>query len=190
MEQDLKKLNLKKGEVLAFKTDTVWGFGCLPSDILAIKKIYEIKKRDEKKPLILMSHDFECLKKYIKFIPDYANNLIEKYLPGGLTLIFEKTELVSNEITKTSTVGIRIPNSEDFCNLTKKIEGGVLATTSCNVAGEAPVEGYLEACQKFEKFATIIKPIEDTKNENVPSTVLLCEKENYKILRQGKVVIL
>ena len=57
------------GKVFAFKTDTVWGFGCHPKDIEAIKKIYEIKKRDERKPLILMSYALEPLLKYIKNIP-------------------------------------------------------------------------------------------------------------------------
>ena len=64
--------------VYAFKTDTVWGFGVEPDNIEGIKKIYEIKKRDLKKPLILMSDSFEYLKKYIKEIPDYAYDLIEK----------------------------------------------------------------------------------------------------------------
>ena len=181
------KIKIKKGEVLAFKTDTVWGFGALPNDIEAINKIYEIKKRDAKKPLILMSYDFEPLKKYIKNVPDYALDLIKKYLPGGLTLIFEKTELCSSSVTKTNTVGIRIPNSPDFINLAKKIEGGVLATTSCNVSSEPPVKNYLEAKEKFLNKATIIPPIEDSENKNVPSTVILCLEKEYKILRQGKV---
>ena len=63
------------GEVYAFKTDTVWGFGCHPQDFDAVNKIYEIKKRDLKKPLILMSDDFKYLEKYIKNIPNYANEL-------------------------------------------------------------------------------------------------------------------
>jgi len=177
---------LKKSEVIAFKTDTVWGFGCDPLDEIAVNKIYEIKKRDLKKPLILMSDDFEHLKKYIKFIPEYANELIEKYLPGALTLIFEKSDLCPDYITSGgNTIGIRIPNSEDFRKIISQIDGKVLATTSCNVAGEFPVMNYKEACEKFEKVATIIKPIKDEENENIPSTVILCEKENYKILRQG-----
>ncbi len=65
-------MNLKKGEVLAFSTDTVWGFGCLPEDEEAVQNIYKIKNRDSKKPLILMSNSFEALKKYVKSIPDYA----------------------------------------------------------------------------------------------------------------------
>lgn len=176
------------GEVFAFKTDTVWGFGCHPQDKIAIKKIYEIKKRDERKPLILMSYELEPLKKYIKNIPNYAYELIEKHLPGGLTLIFEKTDLCLGEITSNgNTVGIRIPNSPDFCKLAKKIEGKVLATTSCNLANEKPVMNYKEAYEKFGNCATIIEPIEDDENENLPSTVILCEKDNYKILRQGVV---
>lgn len=182
-------IDLKKGEVLAFKTDTVWGFGAHPDDELAINKIYEIKKRDLKKPLILMSYSFEPLKKYIKNIPVYALDLIEKHLPGGLTLIFEKSELCSDKITSSKTIGIRIPNSEDFIKLTKKINGGVLATTSCNLSNEEPVKNYQEAFEKFSTCATIIKPIEDIENENIPSTVILCEENDYKILRQGAVVL-
>lgn len=181
-------MNLIKGEVLAFKTDTVWGFGAHPKDFSAIKKIYEIKKRDTKKPLILMSDSFEPLKKYIKNIPSYALDLIEKYLPGGLTLIFEKSELCPFEITSNNnTIGIRIPNSEDFCSLVSKIEGRVLATTSCNISSEPPVKNYKEALEKFSNVATIIKPINDTESENLPSTVILCNNDTYEVLRLGAI---
>lgn len=174
------------GEVFAFKTDTVWGFGAHPKDKKAIEKIYEIKKRDSKKPLILMSDDFSYLEKYIKNIPDYAFLLIEKHLPGGLTLIFEKSDFCLDEITSNaSTVGIRIPNSPDYFKLMDKIDGRVLATTSCNISNEEPVKNYLEACEKFGSCATIIKPIDDSINKNVPSTVILCLNDGCKILRQG-----
>lgn len=179
---------LKEGEVIAFKTDTVWGFGCNPEDIIAVNKIYEIKKRDSKKPLILMSDNFEHLKKYISFIPDYAYDLIEKYLPGALTLIFEKSDFCPNFITSNgNTIGIRIPNSEDFRKIISKIENKVLATTSCNIAGENPVMNFKEAKEKFKQVATIIEPINDIENENIPSTVILCKKDIFEILRQGAI---
>lgn len=176
---------LKSGEVIAFKTDTVWGFGCNPNDEDAVNKIYDIKKRDLKKPLILMSDNFNSLEKYIKFVPEYAYELIDKYLPGALTLIFEKSELCPDFITSGgNTVGVRIPNSVDF----KKIAcGKVLATTSCNIAGEVPVMDYLEAKEKFQNVATIIKPINDSQNENVPSTVILCKKDGFEVLREGAI---
>lgn len=177
---------LYKGEVLAFKTDTVWGFGAHPLDEAAIDKIYEIKKRDTKKPLILMSDDFKYLEKYVSHIPPYAYDLIEKYLPGALTLVFEKSSLCPSKITSNlPSVGVRVPDSEDFIKLVSQIEGRVLATTSCNISSEPPVESYKEAIEKFSKQATIIKPINDVKNNNLPSTVILCDNEEYKILRQG-----
>ena len=176
--------------VYAFKTDTVWGFGANPNSKEAVEKIYEIKKRDLKKPLILMSSDFKHLEKYIKYIPDYAYPLIEKYLPGGLTLIFEKSSLCPDFVTSNqNTVGVRIPNSEDFRNLINSLEEKVLATTSCNLSNEPAVKNYLEAKEKFENVAKIIKPIVDTTSENLPSTVILCNKEGYKILRQGAIVL-
>ena len=179
---------LKSGEVLAFKTDTVWGFGCEVDDNIAVEKIYEIKKRDLKKPLILMSDDFNHLKKYINFIPDYAYGLIEKYLPGALTLIFEKSDLCPDFITSNgASVGIRIPNSDDFRKAVLKSKNKVLATTSCNVAGENPVLSFLEAKEKFGNSVTILEPISDINNENTPSTVVLCQKDGYKILRQGAI---
>lgn len=184
----MQENKLEKGEVLAFKTDTVWGFGVNPDDDIAIDNIYEIKKRDSKKPLILMSNDMKHLTKYIDFIPDYANELIEKFLPGGLTLIFKKSSLLNSKVCAYSdTIGIRIPKSDDFFNLIDKIDSKVLATTSCNLSTQPPVRNYSEAYTKFSRCATIIAPIKDTENENVPSTVILCEKENYKILRQGAI---
>ena len=114
---------LKTGEVLAFKTDTVWGFGVDPCDDCAIDNLYEIKKRDTKKPLILMSSDIKYLSKYIKSIPLYAQKLINKYLPGALTLIFEKSDILNPKVTSYSnTVGIRIPDSKDYFNLIDSLE--------------------------------------------------------------------
>ncbi|MBR2069384.1 MAG: threonylcarbamoyl-AMP synthase [Candidatus Gastranaerophilales bacterium] len=181
-------MQLNKGEILAFKTDTVWGFGCDPNDDEAVLKIYEIKKRDINKPLILMSNNFSHLEKYIQNVPEYAYSLIKKYLPGGLTLIFEKSQLCSCNITRGySTVGIRIPDSIEFSDLINSLACKVLATTSCNISSEEPVKNYKEASEKFSEFATIIKPIEDKENENIPSTVILCEKDGYKVLRNGAI---
>ena len=56
------KTTLENDGVIAFVTDTVWGLGCLPTSAIAVKKIYELKKREAKKPLILMSNEIENLK--------------------------------------------------------------------------------------------------------------------------------
>ena len=82
---------LENDGVIAFVTDTVWGLGCLPESKKAVERIYEIKHRDTKKPLILMSHDIYPLIKYIESIPKTGHKLIKQYFPGALTLVMNKS---------------------------------------------------------------------------------------------------
>ena len=189
----LTKLILDEGDILGFETDTVWGLGCLPNDRKAVDKIYEIKGRDRSKPLILMGNNLKNLLPYVVSVPDYAERLIDKYFPGALTLIFEKSNLAPDFITAgKNTVGIRIPAHSGFQELCSKIPGGVLATTSLNHSNEPPVGDYNEAVREFGvEFGgavNIIKP-EKTCLSGVSSTVVLCTGEEPVILRQGSVKI-
>lgn len=181
---------IKKGEVIGFETDTVWGLGCLPDDNEAVDKIYEIKNRDRSKPLILMSHDKNCLKKYVAGISNYAELLMDKFFPGALTLIFKRSNLCPPSICAGfDTVGIRVPNNENFYSITKNIKGGVLATTSLNISNEPPCKDYDEAVEKFGDKVKIIKPKFPSKIQNLASTVVLCSEGEIKVLRQGSVKI-
>lgn len=186
----MKDFELSCGDVLAFETDTVWGFGCLPDDIEAVNKIYEIKNRDRSKPLILMSHDAGYLKKYVSGISDYSRILMDKFFPGALTLIFNRSEHCPPSICAGfDTVGIRVPDSENFARITAQVHGHVLATTSCNISNEPPCKDYSEAEKKFGHIVKVIKPEIPLIPQNIASTVVLCTGDEPKILRQGSVVI-
>ena len=138
---------LNNDGVIAFVTDTVWGIGCLPSSKKAVERIYEIKKREAKKPLILMSYDTYPLFDYIKQpVKKQAQRLIKDYFPGALTLVVEKSESTPDYITSgMNTVGIRVPNNETFAKICQSIDGRVLATTSANLSGEALREAISES---------------------------------------------
>lgn len=82
---------LKSGGVITYVTDTVWGLGCLPNNEKAVKKIYEIKKRESQKPLILMSNEIYNLLDYVKPISKIGQKLIKKYFPGALTIVDRKS---------------------------------------------------------------------------------------------------
>ena len=75
---------LENGGVIAYVTDTVWGLGCLPTNEKAVKKIYDIKKREAQKPLILMSNETYNLIEYVQPIPKIGCRLIKKYFPRDL----------------------------------------------------------------------------------------------------------
>ena len=182
---------LKNDGVIAFVTDTVWGLGCLPSSEKAVKKIYEIKHRETKKPLILMSYDVYPLFDYVKQpIEKEAQKLIKRHFPGALTVVLEKSEKTPDYLTSSKpTVGIRVPDNETFADICKNISGGVLATTSANISGEAPALTYEEAVKCIGNKADYVVPSEGIEAQGVASTVIGFEDGKAVVFRQGTVVI-
>lgn len=193
LNEELKnkiKTILNNDGVIAFVTDTVWGLGCLPSSEIAVKKIYEIKKREAQKPLILMSNEVENLLPYIKPLNKNAKELIDKHFPGALTLVLEKTEKAPDYITSNlNTVGIRVPDNVIFKEICESITGHVLATTSANLSDEPSAKTYAQAIEKVGKKADLI--IEDFRYEakGLESTIVLILENDVKILRQGALYI-
>ncbi len=189
--EDLKKINdiLLNDGVIGFVTDTVWGIGCLPEREKAVRKIYNIKKRDIKKPLILMSYDIYPLFDYVKQpIIKEGQILIKKYFPGALTLVLEKSENTPDYITSgLSTVGIRVPDNETFISICKNIDGGVLATTSANLSGEPPALSYEEALNYLKDKADYIVKDYGCKAKGKASTVMGFKDNSPVIFRQGDI---
>lgn len=182
---------LNNDGVIAFVTDTVWGLGCLPSSEKAVQRIYEIKHREAKKPLILMSDDIYPLFDYVKQpIEKQAQILIKKHFPGALTLVVEKSENTPDYVTSgMNTVGIRVPNNETFANICKNIDGRVLATTSANISGEAPALTYEEAVKYIGDKVDLV--IEDFgySAKGLASTVAGFKNGDVIIYRQGEIII-
>ena len=181
---------LENDGVIAFVTDTVWGLGCLPTSQKAVERIYEIKNRDSKKPLILMSDDIEPLRKYVKPLPDLARNLIKKYFPGALTLVVDKSDNTPNYITSDMpTVGIRVPNNKTFAQICKSIEGHVLATTSANLSNEPAALTYKQAVKYIGDKVDLVVEDFGKKAKGHASTVAGVSPKGITIFRQGDIVI-
>ena len=193
LDIDYKKINkvLNNDGVIAFVTDTVWGLGCLPFREKAVKKIYEIKNREAKKPLILMSYDICPLIEYVKQpIKKEAQIIIKKYFPGAVTLILEKSINTPDYITsEMPTVGIRVPDNQVFSNICKNIDGMVLATTSANISGEPPALNYEEALKYIGEKADLIIPDYGYSAKGRASTVAGFTDNDIKIFRQGDVIL-
>ena len=189
---DAKSINkiLNNAGVIAFVTDTVWGIGCLPNNKKAVEKIYGIKGRDKSKPLILMSNKKEHLFPYVKEIPQKAKELMDKYFPGALTLVLEKSEKTPFEITSNkNTVGIRVPNNEFFKELCSIIDGHILATTSANLSNEPSAKTYEEAKNSIGNLVDIVFSDYGYSCKGQESTVVLVSNNETNILRQGSTKI-
>jgi L-threonylcarbamoyladenylate synthase len=191
-KSNVLKLNelLKRGGVIAFVTDTVWGLGCLPESEKGVDKIYEIKGRDRSKPLILMSDSTDNLYPYINKLPEKANMLINNFFPGALTIVAEKSEKTPDYITSgKNTVGIRVPDNEFFRKLCSVTEGHVLATTSANLSNHPSSKSYTEAKNSIGELVDFVFEDYGYTCAGMESTVVLADDKEIKILRQGSVIL-
>src|SRR5574344_1855842 len=177
LSEELKKEiknTLDNGGVISYVTDTVWGLGALPSSEKGVKKIYEIKKREAQKPLILMSNKVENLFPYVKALPNKAKELIKKYFPGALTIISEKTELAPDYMTSGfNNVGIRVPDNAVVCEFCENLTGNVHATTSANLSNQPSSKSYEHAKEKMTGLADLIIDDYGEQAKGLESTVVL-----------------
>lgn len=179
---------LTNGGVIAYVTDTVWGLGCLPNNESAVKKIYEIKKREAQKPLILMSNEIYPLLDYVKPIPKIGQVLIKKYFPGALTIVTDKSENTPDYITSSMpTVGIRVPNNEVFREICEIIPGHVLATTSANLSHQPSAKTYEQALENMSGLADLIIEDYGYAAKGLESTVVGVMNNELRIFRQGAI---
>lgn len=190
MNKDEVKKVLNNDGVIAFVTDTVWGLGCLPQSEKAVKKIYEIKKREAQKPLILMSNETYHLLEYVKPIPKIGCQLIKKYFPGALTIVTEKSDKTPYYITSNmETVGIRVPDNEIFKQICEIAPGHVLATTSANLSHQPSAKTYKQALENMQGLADLIIPDFGHPCKGLESTVAGVIGNDVRIFRQGAINI-
>ena len=183
---------LKNDGVIAFVTDTVWGLGCLPESEKAVKKIYEIKKREAQKPLILMSNEVYHLLRYVEVVPKIGQKLIKKYFPGALTVVTKKHAASTPDYITSGmeTVGIRVPDNVVFQEICEVIPGHVLATTSANLSHQPSAKSYEQALENMSGLADLVIEDYGCKCAGLESTVVgVIADENYKIFRQGAIDI-
>ena len=122
------------GGLVITPTDTVYGIMGDSLDESVIRKVYSVKRRSFSKPLILLMSDVEMIKKYTSDISDVEWDLINHFLPGLVTIILKKNDLVNPLITSNSDyVGIRIPNNSELVEIIKKL-GRPVISTSANIS--------------------------------------------------------
>ena len=132
--------SLLEGHLVAFPTETVYGLGADASNQKAVLRIFEIKNRPADHPLIVHISSLDQLEHWAINVPEYAYTLSNKYWPGPMTLILNRSSNAKDWITGgQDTIGIRIPNHEMALSLLdefKKIGGGAIAAPSANKFGK------------------------------------------------------
>ena len=180
---------LKKGKLIIYPTDTVYGIGGVITNENTIKNIYKAKDRSFSSPLIALVSNANKIKE-IAFInqknKEKIEKLIKKFWPGGLTIILESKNIVPPiMISNGKTVGVRMPNHETALKIIESA-GGILPTTSANISGEVTPRSYEELDNEFKKRVDIV--IDGGKCPiGTASTIIDMSNENIKILREGAI---
>ena len=146
-EEDIRKAveTMRKGGVILYPTDTVWGIGCDATNVKAVKRVYEIKQRDDSKALICLVDSDARMQRYFRRVPDVAWQLIDSLKDSEgkpTTLILDGAiNLAPNLIAEDGSVGIRITNepfSKELCYRFQK----AIVSTSANISGEPAAQNY------------------------------------------------
>lgn len=146
---------LRRGGIILYPTDTVWGIGCDATDPEAVAKVYAIKRREDSKSLVLLASDMDMICRYVKEVPEMAIQLVEVndkpmtiIYPGAVAgekgvMKQDRRALAFNAVAEDGTVGIRIPMM-DFCQQLVARLGRPIVSTSANISGEPTPKKFSE----------------------------------------------
>jgi len=180
-------LVIKEGGLVVFPTETVYGLGANALDEIAVGKIFKAKGRPQDNPLIV--HVANCnIEHLVKEIPNIAKEIMNKYWPGPITLIFNKSDLIPNTTSAgLDTVGIRMP-SNIIARKLIEAAGTPIAAPSANISGR-PSPTEVESC--IEDLSGKIEYIigGDKSNIGLESTIVDCTCTPLCILRPGAITI-
>ncbi|MCI5121037.1 MAG: threonylcarbamoyl-AMP synthase [Candidatus Electrothrix sp. AUS4] len=175
---------LRKGGVICYPTDTMYGIGCDIFNQKAVKRVYQVKKRPKQKPFSFMCSSLKNISEYAH-VGNAAYRLMRKHLPGPYTLVLPGSKLVPKiMLTKQKTVGIRVPDSP-ICLAVIEEFGNPLLNSSAIL--EEHVEPVIDAFDVEELFGNDVDLIIDGGEVFPnPSTVISLLTEQPEILREGK----
>lgn len=179
---------IKKGKIVVFPTETVYGIGTNGLDEKAIKRLYEIKQRPLNKPISLLVSNMEMVNLIAKDITETEYKIMEKFFPGPLTIILKKKEIVPDILTAgQDTVGVRMPSGEIARKLVEYANVPI-ATPSANISGEPSGTNLQEIKKHFEGKVDYF--IDGGNSElGLASTIVQVIDGKPQILRQGSITL-
>ena len=175
---------LKAGGIIAFPTDTFYGLGADPFNKTAVEKIYDIKNRDSKKPLLLLIDSPEKLDDLAEEPSKDSVKLIENFWPGPLTILFKPKSTIPKNIT-TGLLGLRQPGNAITRKLLSVLDHPLTAT-SANFTGKIPATTAEQVELQLGNKLDLILDAGTCKGEQ-PSTLVDATQKPVRLIREGAV---
>lgn len=177
--------HLKKGDIILYPTDTIWGIGCDATKNNVVEKIFKIKNRAETKSFIVLVDSFQMLKQYVTHVPDIAEELLKSFNTPVTVIYSNARKLAAHVIAPDNTVAIRIIN-DDFCNPLIKKFGKPIVSTSANISGQSTPLVFSHINQTIiDEVDYVVGSKRDMFVSIKPSTIIrLRDDGSYVIIRR------
>ena len=175
---------LKKGGTILYPTDTVWGIGCDATNHGAIEKIFQLKKRAERKSMLCLVSDFKMLNQYVENVPEVAYDIL-KFAKKPTTLIYDRPlHVAENLIAEDNSLAIRV-TKDAFCKkLIQKLRKPIVST-SANVSGEKTPKNFKEIAPVILEGVDYVVNLQLEKKTGNPSAIIKLQNDgSVKVIRQ------
>jgi L-threonylcarbamoyladenylate synthase len=177
---------VKEGGLVVYPTDTVYGLGCDPFNVKAVKRVLSLKN-ERRKPLPILASSIKAVEE-VAFLSENAKKVANAFWPGPLTLVVPKKPILPNIVTCYSeSVGVRVPKHDIALRLIR-LSNGLLVGTSANRTGEEPPLTALEADNRIGRAVDLILD-GGPATLRVSSTVVDLTSEEPRILREGPMTL-
>jgi len=157
MNNDINKALevLKAGGVILYPTDTIWGIGCDATNTEAVKRVYEIKNREDSKAMLVLMENPNRLNSYVDEVPEIAWDLIDA-TDKPMTLIYPGAKnLAPNLINSDGTIGIRISEEDFTMRLIQRFKRPIVST-SANISGDPSPANFLEINEELKELVDYV----------------------------------
>ncbi|MFH1351139.1 MAG: L-threonylcarbamoyladenylate synthase [Pseudomonadota bacterium] len=177
---------IRSGGIVAFPTESFYGLGVNATDEKAIKRLFGIKKRQEDHPVLILIPAIETLEEYVADIPETALTIMKRFWPGGLTLVFAASAMVSPLLTSgTGKIGVRLSGHPVATALARAV-GLPITGTSANISGQPACQTAEAVSQSLGSEIDLI--LDGGKTSGIKgSTILDITVSPPTILREGMI---
>ena len=174
---------MRKGGIILYPTDTVWGIGCDATNAEAVAKVYKIKQRDDSKALICLADSVDRVQRYVRDVPSVAWDLMEIADKPTTVILDGAVNLAPNLIAEDGSIGMRITNEEFSKELCYRFQKPIVST-SVNISGEPAAQNYCDIAPEILEAADYVCWTRRQEHKpHKPSSIV-------KIGRDGQVTII
>lgn len=185
-ENDLREAVrvMKEGGIILYPTDTVWGIGCDARNEKAVKKIYDLKKREDSKSMLVLVGSEGMLQRTVRRVPDIAWQLLDVAV-NPMTIVYDHPEGVAENLkAEDGSLGIRITSEKFSRALTERMRGPIVST-SANISGKPTPRTFAEISSEIKNGVDYVCRFRrNEKASSKPSNIIKITKENIvKVIR-------